>query len=131
MDGSLLEISDPPNLCFDDQFVECENVPLGSTCFTHPDSTGNDTGKSFHRMHQFTVLLFYSLSLEFCPDHPDFKRVGPTEGYLTNSTLNYNQEESKSWCEATYPLSYLPMAKDTEQRDNIAAAVTLLSLAGT
>ena len=37
LDGSLLEIMDSPNMCFDDQFVECANVPLGSTCFANPD----------------------------------------------------------------------------------------------
>ena len=39
-DGSLLEISDPPDLCFGDQFAECANVPLGSTCFANPDGDG-------------------------------------------------------------------------------------------
>ena len=39
-DGAMLEITDPPELCFDDEYIECPNVPLGSTCFTNPAGDG-------------------------------------------------------------------------------------------
>ena len=40
MDGSLLLETDPAELCFDDEFIPCSNVPLGSTCYSNSDANG-------------------------------------------------------------------------------------------
>ena len=57
MDGSFLTETDPLELCFDDDYVECSNVPLGSTCISNPDGVGNEIVKATVTI-DFTLILW-------------------------------------------------------------------------